>query len=631
MKKSRFGEKMLIESFLNQFQLDWAQAPCREKSLDFSNLSGKKIVISGESSVANVLAVSFLSANDLKDLGNEVFLLVGEDFSAEKPKWLSCRKDIRMINSLKEIPACDILIVSDFCLCNAQNSDDFKSWVSKANTLIDEIGQIKPEYMVLLSNNLVYGNLSKNYVCSEHEYGNSDYSEKSLSALLMQSVENLFFSASHQYGFSIGVIRCSNIVYGFSTDNFVNTLIKSIADGKLHLSGNKRCVSYISINDFINAVFYVSAHKINGGIYNACSDNSNISNAELCAIVNELFDDCSVTVDSDGLQPTGCAVNNTRLKKLGWTSSVCFKDALLIAYYAYKNTDEVFMFSDSYDGKLSVIQEILMGFLLEIDRICKKYDIKYFLGGGTLLGAIRHHGFIPWDDDADVMMLREDYDRFLEVLPKELPSFLFDQNTEKSSHFPFTKIRINNTVFSTEFTSNFSDVHNGVFLDILAQDKTSNNRLLRKLHIKLTTSLRTLVLNKWRGSKIDANSGFASAFANILKKLLPLKFLEKMQNHLISKYKNKKNADYLFDSMGRNIYNGSFPAKWLDEVLWVDFYDTKMPVPKEYDKYLTYLYGDYMKPVPVSKRHVSHEIIEIDLGEYFHYSYTCKSNKKEEK
>ena len=256
------------------------------------------------------------------------------------------------------------------------------------------------------------------------------------------------------------------------------------------------------------------------------------------------------------------------------------------------NDNSVFMFSDSYDGKLNDIQQILLGFLLEVDRICKKHNIKYFLGGGSLLGAVRHKGFIPWDDDADVMMLRKDYDRFLSVLPSELPNYLFaqTQENEKDSHFPFTKLRI-------------------------------NNAFLRKIHMKATASSRWLVLDKWRGTSVNANSRFSSLCANILRKIFPLGFLQKVQNKLISLHKNMKNPKYLFDSMGRNVSKGAFPAEWLDEAIWVDFENAKLPIPKEYDKYLKYLYGDYMEMIPVSERHVSHDIKQIDLGEYAGYIY----------
>jgi lipopolysaccharide cholinephosphotransferase len=613
---------MLLKNSLNQFERDWAEAPLRDKNLDFSKLSNKNIVISGNSMITHAIALALLLLNESKSSNNKIIVLCENNnlfYEYEsRDDFQAC--SLNCVDSLDKI---DIWIETDFLLEDKVTSPtQAKEVFAKANEIVSKLSAIKPDKLLLISDNSVYGKLERGFVASEYEAGKADFSCNSLRTLVMQSVENIFASAAHQFSFDLSILRSSVLVCPFSNSDFIRNLVNCISDEKkntIALSGlTKIKTSYIYINDFITAVFYLLIYGENT-VYNACSDNSTLSLPELSVILDELFD-TDIRFDSNGELPIGSAVSNTKLKRLGWKPTVEIKDALLISKYAKLNSDEVFMFPDAYDGKLHTVQQILLGFLLEIDRICKKHNIKYFLAGGTLLGAIRHHGFIPWDDDADVMMLREDYDKFLKVLPTELPSNLFLQKNEKTSHFPFAKIRINNTVFSTEFTSRFNNVHNGIFFDVLAQDKTSNNEFIRKLHMHATASSRWLVLNKWRGTPVDANSKISSFIANVLKKIFPLSLLESVQNKLMSLYKNKKDAKYLFDSMGRNISRGEFPIEWLSDTILVDFEGVKLPVPKEYDKYLTYLYGDYMDMIPVSQRHVSHEIIQMDLSEYSNYN-----------
>lgn len=614
---------MLLESKLNQYEYDWAGSVLRDKNLDITKIAKKNIVVSGSSMLARAIVITFLFANEKKKLDNKIFLLYNDSENISFLSEFSGRNDFEAFSITEFKYKADIWIeagcfIGD-CSFNVENwTDCFK----KANDIINVFSNNKPERLVLLSDNSVYGTLPKGNVASEYEY----HSDDSLCTAIARSVENLFVSAAHQYGFDYQIIRKSLLIGVASDSKYINSLIDNIAaENSFDIKRSSTKFSYISINDFMTALFYVIVCGDLNSVYNAAADLP-LSANELFVVLDELFETCKVSLSDTGIPLNGCAVKNTKLKKLGWSMQLDIKDALLISKHEKLNAGDVFMFPDAYDGKLTAIQNVLLAFLLEVDRICKKHNIKYFLGGGSLLGAIRHKGFIPWDDDADVMMLREDYDKFLKVLPDEL-SNKFSYQTYKSkelNHFPFTKIRINNTVLSTEFTSNFDYLHQGIFLDVLAQDRTSDNKFIRKIHMRATAAFRWLVLDKWRGTSVKGRSKLSSFVANVLKAVLPMAFLEYMQNKLMVLYKNKKKCKYLYDSMGRNIGNGAFPAEWLSDAVWVDFENTKLPVPKEYNKYLTYLYGDYMNMIPVSKRHVSHDIVQIDLGEY--NSFQCESN-----
>ena len=621
----------MSELLLNQFEQDRALVALRYKNLNIRKLFGKSVFIAGGGELAFSLVSSLRMVNLKKQADISVFLLVEDNESYDRRFDYIDSSDFSIIkySSLNSVNKCgDILIETGFLLSDrVEGVDVFKNHINRANNIISAVNALKIKEAVLVSDASIYGTLGKDFVISEKEKTHSAFNSDSLKAMLIQSVENLYFSASHMYDFSIKAVRSGKIISGNSSSDFVRNMLESAVHGKsLNVKNKSPKVSYISINDLISAVLFVLCNGENNQVYNACSDSSTVNSAEFSLTLSDSFDECEVNITSAGDSTDGCAIDCTRLKKLGWLSMVNYKDALLISGHEVMDDDSIFMFSDSYDGKLNDIQQILLGFLLEVDRICKKHNIKYFLGGGSLLGAVRHKGFIPWDDDADVMMLRKDYDRFLSVLLGELPNYLFaqTQKNEKDSHFPFTKLRINNTLLSTEFTSRFPNIHNGIFLDVLAQDYTSNNAFLRKIHIKATASSRWLVLDKWRGTSVNANSRFSSLCANILRKIFPLGFLQKVQNKLISLHKNMKNPKYLFDSMGRNVSRGAFPAEWLDEEIWVDFENAKLPIPKEYDKYLKYLYGDYMEMIPVSERHVSHDIKQIDLGEYA--GYVCKDS-----
>ena len=127
-------------------------------------------------------------------------------------------------------------------------------------------------------------------------------------------------------------------------------------------------------------------------------------------------------------------------------------------------------------------QQVLLELLREFDRICVKHCIPYMLFAGTSLGAVRHGGFIPWDDDLDLILLREDYERFLAVAPGELGQEFFLQK-EYSEHWPifFSKLRKNGTACMEKFVPKDPEQHQGIYIDIFPADNLSDVGLVARL------------------------------------------------------------------------------------------------------------------------------------------------------
>ena len=127
-------------------------------------------------------------------------------------------------------------------------------------------------------------------------------------------------------------------------------------------------------------------------------------------------------------------------------------------------------------------QEVLYELLIEFDRICRIHNIPYILYAGTAIGAVRHNGFIPWDDDADVLMLRKNYERFLELADQSLSDKYFLQK-EYSEHWPIgsTKLRKNNTTCLEKYHPDDIERHQGIYIDIFPCDNASDNFFIRKI------------------------------------------------------------------------------------------------------------------------------------------------------
>ncbi len=322
---------------------------------------------------------------------------------------------------------------------------------------------------------------------------------------------------------------------------------------------------------------------------------------------------------SANLQPIYNGLNTLKYKKLS-AKTANFTEIGIKHLVAYL-TDEAYDTSDNvafYGGKIKRIQALEIKVLQEIDDICRRNGIQYFLAGGTLLGAVREGKAIPWDDDLDIGMLREDFEKFRKVCPKELgPEYSYSSTFNNSgSHYTIDKVRLDGTYFSTNF-SNKNEFKDGIFIDILVYDRTSNCKIFQKLHSLILTTLTVLMEIKWfNQARKKYHYTFSKIFLPLLR-AIPWCVFNGLFNFFATFYRHKKNAEWLIDSVGKKVYADPLPNKGLDEVVYVDFEGIKAPIPVDPVPYLTYAYGEsYGELPPFSKRCCPHNFARIDLGKY---------------
>lgn len=259
-------------------------------------------------------------------------------------------------------------------------------------------------------------------------------------------------------------------------------------------------------------------------------------------------------------------------------------------------------------------QQALLVLLKEFDRVCKKLDIPYVLFAGTMLGAVRHRGFIPWDDDLDVLMFRKDYDRLLQEADRILDRDRFYLQKEFSEHWPmfFSKLRLNGTTCLEKYHPRDPMIHQGVYMDIFPCDNAAKTEMGRKLQFFASKVVIAKALDR-RGYETDSKK--KKIFMGLCG-LLPNKLF---YNLAIRGKDSSKTVHSFFaaaSGYGKNVY----PRALFDGIVFETFVDGEYPIPAQYDRLLTQLYGDWRSLPPEEERVCKQHAILVDLERsYEHY------------
>ena len=262
------------------------------------------------------------------------------------------------------------------------------------------------------------------------------------------------------------------------------------------------------------------------------------------------------------------------------------------------------------EDTLRKIQMVELELLEEADRICRKNHIHYNIIAGTLLGAVRHGGFIPWDDDADIAMLRSEYDRFVEACARDLDHSRFyfqDHRTTPGYRWGYGKLRRKDTLFLREHQEHMP-YEQGIFLDVFPLDAVHNNYLLRCVDQFRCFCLRKALYARV-GKTADRNR-FKRGIYRMLDRI-PEDALKRRLDRMI--LHAPEHSDYvrilMFPTPNRTY---AYRRKWYEASRDTMFEGRVFPGIAEYDEYLRFKYGDYRVLPPEEERKV-HPVSALKL------------------
>lgn len=248
-------------------------------------------------------------------------------------------------------------------------------------------------------------------------------------------------------------------------------------------------------------------------------------------------------------------------------------------------------------------KQIMLTIMDAIDDICKESNLTYYLSGGTLIGAVRHKGFIPWDDDMDIVLFRDEYEDLrskLKTQTKYPHLALLDSETD-GYFYPFMKFADTRTIAKQGDTI----VSHGIWVDIFPFDTVPNNQIVRSIYLRKCQIYRDVLLSAvtdFSGVKKLSIKGIAKVIFSIVGKCIGPQKISVMTELHMQKYNGKHNAQYVGCNYSPYVMREFLPKEIVKPVVEVTFENRKYLSFKNWDIYLKRLYGDYMKMPPKEKQ-----------------------------
>lgn len=274
--------------------------------------------------------------------------------------------------------------------------------------------------------------------------------------------------------------------------------------------------------------------------------------------------------------------------------------------------------NDIQQQSVREVQMKILDTMKYIDAVCRKNGIVYYIMGGTALGAVRHGGFIPWDDDLDIFMTPQEYAKFKAAMEKDSnPDFIIQEWRTTDNYLEYAKVRMNGTTFIEDSFKDRKDMHHGIYVDIMMLHKVPTSSFMQKMvyYESKFVTLYALSQRNWK----PKTKGQALVLKSL--KLLPCQWMVKKCYQHIYKYEDRtENFMYCYWITPAKFRAGLFEPKFFDEPVDVPFEDTMLLGSKYIKEYLTYRYGNYMKlPSEEQQKAAVHAMIfdtEKDYHEY---------------